>query len=131
MTDTDSVYRDAMHPKARRGSTSTSVAAAIDATPGAPTMTDRIWTLYADGPASPEEIHARLAAEEPEGRRVLLTSVRARICGLHKAGRLRDSGQRGLGESQRSKVIIWRRSTPDEYSQHLAREAAEAEVPNA
>lgn len=121
MTD---IYTDAMRPKARAGSTSTSVAAAIDATPKARPMIERIWTIYAEGAFTPEEIHGRL---EADGDRPLLTSVRARICGLHKAGRLIDSGERGLGESHRSKVIRWRRTTPAEFSAHVAREEAKAE----
>ena len=113
-----SIYREAMRPKARRGSKSTSVAAAIDATPKAPTMTDRIWAMLEHGPLSPEEAHAKLEAED--GGRVLLTSVRARMCGLHKSGRVVDSGERGLGESQRSKVVRWRRATAEEYSSWVA-----------
>lgn len=123
---TASIYTDDMRPKARTGSTSTSVAAAIDATPKAPAMVDRIWALYETGAHTPEEIHA-LLQQDSEGP-VLLTSVRARICGLHKAGRLIDSGERGLGESNRSKVIRWRRTTAAEFSEHIARKAAEAEA---
>lgn len=116
--------KDKMRPLARRRSTSTSVAAAIDATAKAPNMTEEIWPMFADGPLSPEDIHARLTAN---GERVLLTSVRARVCGLRRAGRLVDSGERGLGESQKSKVVRWRRSTPSEMSDYLAKTAAEAE----
>ena len=118
------VYNDeTMFPKARTGSTSTSVAAACDARKTAPTMTDAIWALYQDGPHTPEEIHARMIAA---GERVLLTSVRARICGLYKAGRLTKNGDKGLGESQRSKVIRWRIATPDEYAEAVSKlEAAQ------
>lgn len=121
-----SIYRDEMRPKARRGSKSTSVAAAIDATPQAPNMTDRIWSMLERGPLTPEEAHAKLQAED--GGRVLLTSVRARMCGLHKSGRVVDSGERGLGESQRSKVIRWRRATPEEYSSWVAARPVEGEA---
>jgi hypothetical protein len=117
-----SIYRDEMRPLARRGSTSTSVAAAYDAKPKAPAMIDRIWSIYQTGSFTPEEVHAILERSE----RCLLTSVRARICGLHKAGRLADSGERGLGESQKSKVVRWRRTTAEEYAAHLARKQAEA-----
>lgn len=122
---TVSIYTEDQRPKARTGSTSTSVAAAIDATPKAPAMVDRIWSLYETGAHTPEEIQV-LLQRDSEGP-VLLTSVRARICGLHKAGRLIDSGERGLGESNRSKVIRWRRTTPVEYAAHVARKAAERE----
>lgn len=117
-----SVYDpETMTPRARRGSTSTSVAAAIDATKRAPTMTDLIWAIYQDGPHTPEEVHAKLSRN---GERVLLTSVRARICGLHKAGRLANSGEKGLGESLRSKVVRWRMTTPQEFSEAQARREA-------
>lgn len=127
MTEAVSIYREEMRPKARTGSTSTSVAAAIETTAKAPALIDRIWTLYGDGPASPEQIHAKLEAEAEDGRRILLTTVRARICGLHKAGRLIDSGERALGESLKSKVIVWRRTTPEEFAAHVAAKAAEAD----
>lgn len=122
-TVTGSVYTQDMRPKARRGSTQTSVAAAIDVTPKAPKMTDRIWAIFGEGAFSPEEIHARL---QRDGVTALLNSVRARVCDLHKGGRLIDSGQRALGESRRSRVIRWRRTTPEEYSAWVARRDAEA-----
>lgn len=113
-----SVYRDHMRPLARRGSKSTAVAAAIDATKKAPSMVDRIWSLLQDGPLTPEEAHAKLEAEDDA--RVLLTSVRARMCSLHKAGLVVDSGERGIGESRRSKVVRWRVTTPEEREAHAA-----------
>ena len=114
-----SVYDpDTMTPRARAGSAQTSVLAAIEVTPKAPSMTDRIWALYATGPHTPEEVLAKLEAED--GRRHLLTSVRARICGLHKGGRLRDSGERGLGESNKSKTVRWVARSPQEYAEWLA-----------
>jgi len=109
-----------MTPQARSGSAQTSVLAAIGATAKAPKMTQRIWGLLQEGPLTPEEAKAKLAAE---GDRVLLNSVRARICGLHKAGRVKDTGERGLGESQRAKAIRWRASTPEEYADWLAAKA--------
>jgi len=112
---------ETMRPRARKGSAHTSVAAAIDAEKAAPRMTDRIWAIYQTGPHTPEEVHAKLSTEG----RVLLTSVRARICGLHKAGRLIASGEKGLGESLRSRVIRWRMSTPSELADFLARREAE------
>lgn len=115
----NSVYDpDTMTPRARAGSTGTSVLAAIEVTAKAPTMTDRIWGIYATGPHTPEEVHAKLEAED--GKRHLLTSVRARICGLHKGGRLRDSGERGLGESNKSRVVRWIARTEREYAEWLA-----------
>lgn len=114
-----SVYdHETMMPRARTGSAHTAVAAAIDAGKTAPNMTDRIWEIYQTGPHTPEEVHAKMTAD---GERVLLTSVRARICGLHKAGRLIASGEKGLGESMRSKVIRWRITTPAEFSEALAK----------
>lgn len=90
----------------------------------APKMLDRVTALLAEGPASPEQLHAKL---KRQGVSALLTSVRARVCQLHKQGRVVDSGARGLGESGNCKVIVWRLSTPDELSLNLARRAAEAE----
>lgn len=114
-----SVYdHEAMRPRARAGSTQTSVLAAIEVTPKAPRMIDQIWSILSEGPATPEEVHAKLEAQNE--KRVLLTSVRARICGLHKGGRVRDSGERGLGESLRSKVVRWRVSTAPEFAEWLA-----------
>ncbi len=119
-----SVYRETMRPLARCGSKSTSVAAAIDATAKAPAMVDRIWALLQNGPLTPEEAHAKL--EEEDGARVLLTSVRARMCSLHKAGRIVDTGERGLGESRRSKVVRWRIAMPGEQAAYVAARDAEA-----
>lgn len=113
---------DTMTPRARTGSAHTAVAAAIDATKTAPTMTDRIWEIFQTGPHTPEEVHEKLSREG----RILLTSVRARICGLHKGGRLIASGEKGLGESRRSKVIRWRVTTPAEMSEAIAKREADA-----
>lgn len=100
----------------------TSRAAADFVAPTAPRMMDRIEAhLRAHGPATPEEITAGLARP---GERLLLTSVRARVCQLRNLGRVVDAGSRGLGESQRCKVIRWRCATADELSLFLARKAA-------
>ena len=113
-----SVYDpETMTPRARTGSAHTAVAAAIDATKTAQTMTEKIWPFFLEGPHTPEEVHAKLIAN---GEKALLTSVRARICGLHKAGKLRASGEKGLGESMRSKVIRWVRATPEQEAAYLA-----------
>ena len=90
----------------------------------APRMLDLVTGLLAEGPASPEQLHAKLKGQ---GVSALLTSVRARVCQLHKQGRVVDSGARGLGESGSCKVIVWRLSTPAEMSLHLARAAVAAE----
>lgn len=109
-----------MTPRARSGSAQTSVLAAIEAKAKAAAMTQRIWGLLQEGPLTPEEAQAKLSES---GERVLLNSVRARMCGLHKAGRVKDTGERGLGESQRAKAIRWRASTPQEYAAWLAARA--------
>lgn len=88
----------------------------------APKMLDRIIeSLRRDGDASPEQLHERLARQ---GVRSLLTSVRARVCQLHKQGRVVATGRYGLGESGTCKVIIWRLATPEELSLFLAQKAA-------
>ena len=107
---------ETMTPRARTGSAHTAVAAAIDAGKTARTMTDRIWEIYLTGPHTPEEVHEKLSREG----RILLTSVRARVSGLFRAGRLIASGEKGLGESMRSHVIRWRIATPAELSDAIA-----------
>jgi hypothetical protein len=117
------LYPDA--PGFRPDSAETSRQAAAIVAPGAGKMLDRIEAyIRATGPASPEEITDAIALP---GERLLLTSVRARVCQLRALGRVVDSGERGLGESRRAKVIRWRVATPQELSLHLAREAADAE----
>jgi hypothetical protein len=92
----------------------TSRAAAEVAGKTAPRMIERVEAHLKDhGPAAPEEITAAIA--EPD-ERLLLTSVRARCCQLRALGRVVDSGERGVGESLRTKVIRWRLTTPEERS---------------
>lgn len=92
----------------------TSRAAAALVRPKAPTMLARVLELLEEvGPASPEQLHAALSAR---GERALLTSIRARVCQLHKLGRLVDTGDRALGESGHAKVIVWRLLTPEEQA---------------
>jgi hypothetical protein len=94
-------------------------------TPNAPAMLGRIEDRIRDyGPVSPEEITASF---QEDGERVLLTTVRARVCQLHKLGRVTDSGERGLGESLRAKVIKWRIATAEELALFAARKVADAE----
>lgn len=101
----------------------TSREAAIAQRARAPKMMERVLDLLEQGPASPEQLHAKLTED---GEYVLLTSVRARVCQLHKLGRVVDSGARGLGESRRARVIIWRLATPAEFAAfQAAKEAAD------
>lgn len=105
--------------------TETSKAAAEFVAGTAGKMEDRCEAfIRAHGPASPEEVVEGIALP---GERLLLTSVRARICGLRAKGRVVATDERGLGESGRCKVIKWRLATPEELSLHLARRAAEVE----
>lgn len=105
--------------------TETSMAAAEFVAASAGKMLDRCESyIRANGPASPEEVAAGIA--QP-GERLLLTSVRARICQLRGLGRVVATDERGLGESGRCKVIKWRAATADELSLFLARKAAAAE----
>ena len=57
------------------------------------------------GASSCEEVVGGLKLE---GLSLLLNTARARICDLHKAGMLMDSGERGLGESGKCRVVRWR-----------------------
>jgi hypothetical protein len=100
----------------------TSRAAAEYVAPTAGRMMDRIAAYLAKhGPASPEEITARIARPDEN---LLLTSVRARVCQLRNLGRVVDAGSRGLGQSRRVKVIRWRLASADELSRFLALKAA-------
>lgn len=77
------------------------------------------------GCASPEEVVAILRAR---GHFVLLTSIRARICGLRRMGLVVDSGERGVGESKRCAVIKWRLATPAEREAWEHAKAAERDL---
>ncbi len=57
------------------------------------------------GASSCEEVVEGLKLE---GLSLLLNTARARICDLHKAGMLMDSGERSLGESGKCRVVRWR-----------------------
>ncbi|WP_293679335.1 hypothetical protein [uncultured Phenylobacterium sp.] len=110
-------------PGWRAGSAETSRLAAEFVAPTAGRMMDRAEDYIRDhGPVSPEEIAAAIAAP---GERLLLTSVRARVCQLRNLGRIVDAGadKRGLGESGRVRVIRWRVTTPDERSRWAALKA--------
>lgn len=105
--------------------TETSRAAAEFVAPSASKMEDRCEAFIREhGPASPEEVVDGIAYP---GERLLLTSVRARICGLRAKGRLIATDQRGWGESGRVRVIKWRVATAAELSHFHALRAAEAE----
>lgn len=85
----------------------TSKDAAQTATAGAKGMAADVLALLQDhGPKSPEELVGLF--KEKLGKRVLLTSVRARCTQLFRLHKIEDSGSRGLGESGRCKVIRWR-----------------------
>lgn len=106
---------------ARRGSAQTAFDAADQVQPSVANMLTRCERHIAShGPCSPEEIHAAWSAV---GERVLLTSIRARVCQLHKLGRVIDSGERGIGESLRAKVVRWRLTTAEERAAFAAAKA--------
>jgi hypothetical protein len=109
-------------PGWRPGALETSRLAAESVAPTAGRMMDRVEAYIRDhGPVSPEEITAGLVRP---GERLLLTSVRARVCQLHKLGHLADAGRdkRGIGESGRVGVIRWRVTTPEERAERAAPE---------
>lgn len=112
-------------PGCRTGAPQTSLLAAMDAAKTAPRAVGLILAKLVDGPASPEQLQAAI---EADGYRLLLTSVRARVTQLKRLGRVIDSGERGIGESLRSKVIRVRLTTPAEMSEALARQAAITEA---
>ncbi|WP_296596482.1 hypothetical protein [Phenylobacterium sp.] len=105
--------------------TETSKEAAAFVAPHAATLEARCEAyIQAHGPASPEEVCAGIAAP---GERLLLTTIRARVCGLRAKGRVVESGEYGKGESGKVRVIRWRAATADELSLFLARKAARDE----
>jgi len=71
----------------------------------APTMRDRCLAALREigAPATPEMITHHLAAQ---GQTVLLMSVRPRMSELARLGKVRDSGQRGIGEGGH-KAVKW------------------------
>jgi hypothetical protein len=83
-----------------------------------------VLDLLSDGPATPEELQTKLQARR-EGR-VLLTTVRARVCQLRAQGLVVDEGSRGMGESGKVRVIRWRLATPAETLAFLAMKEAAA-----
>ena len=110
-------------PGVRANSTGeTAQAAAIAIAPLALTLQQRCLVLLSSGPASPEELKARIEAEL--GRVVLLTSVRPRLSALKALGLVTDSGERALGEGGRCKAIRWRLTTPEERVAEARRRAA-------
>jgi hypothetical protein len=92
--------------------------------PHAAGMCRDLLALLQDGPATPEELTEKMQARR-DGR-VLLTTVRARVCQLRAQGLVVDAGTRGLGESGKVRVIRWRRAEPQETAEFLAaKEAAQ------
>ena len=115
----------AYKPGHRSRAVETSLASAKDQEAKAPTMLAAVLAEMGDGLAySCEELTERILAT---GRKTLLTSVRARVCQLHKQGLVVDSGLRGVGESGTARVVKWRRSTSVEHARIVAeREASTA-----
>lgn len=112
-------------PTARRGSAETAFAAADLVKAKAPKMMARVEAyIAAHGPASPEEITEGIRNPDEH---LLLTSVRARVCQLRALHRIKDSGERSLGESLRAKVIRWTITSPVERSDFATRKALEDE----
>lgn len=112
-------------PGHRSRAVETSHASAKDQEAKAPTMLAIVLAQMGDGlPYSCEDLTERIRAI---GRKTLLTSVRARVCQLHKLGLVIDSGLRGLGESGTSKVVKWRLTTPAEHARIVAERASTAD----
>ena len=110
---------------ARAGSAPTAFGGADIANKTLTSMLARVANSLAEhGPGTCEEVTERMALP---GERLLLTSVRARVCQLHKQGKVVDSGTRGLGESLRAKVVRWRLATPEEFAAFHTAKKAEAQ----
>lgn len=76
----------------------TSFAAAVQIAPKAPTLRDRVLAEVGRGAGTPEDICARLGIDILAGR--------PRFSELAKAGKIRDSGARGVSRSG-GKAIVW------------------------
>lgn len=98
----------------------TSEAAAEFIAPHVAGLCKDVLAYLAQGPASPEELAAKFAAD---GRPVLLTTIRARTSQLSRLGYVTDSGLRGMGESLRVRVIKWRLNSRHEQQAYLAAKA--------
>lgn len=81
-------------------------------------MCAEVFGLIREAPSTPEELTAKL--QRRRDRRVLLTTVRARVCQLRAQGLVVDEGSRGIGESGKVKVIRWRAAEPAETAAYLA-----------
>ena len=119
------VPHEHLGPHARNDATGETSRLARDfIAPRAKTLRQHVLDAIEALPGTPEQIHARLGAA---GVRHLLTAVRPRCSELARMGLIKDSGERGLGESQRCKSIVWRATDADERSLWAARKAAERE----
>lgn len=92
--------------------------------PKAKTLRQHVLDAIEAEKGTPEQIHERL---QKAGVRHLLTAVRPRCSELTRMGLIVDSGERGLGESQRCRSIVWRASTPEERAAWAAGQAGGAE----
>lgn len=100
----------------------TSGAAAEFIAPFATGMCADVLALLKQAPATPEELTDML--QRRSTKRVLLTTVRARVCQLRAQGLVVDEGSRGIGESGKVRVIRWRPATPAETVAFLATKEA-------
>lgn len=91
--------------------------------PKAKTLRQQVLDAIEEQPGTPEEIHARLVKA---GVQHLLTAVRPRCSELVRMGLIKDSGERGLGESQRCRSVRWRATTPEERAAWEAEREVEA-----
>ncbi len=111
-------------PRYRHGSADTSAAAARKVAERAPTHFALILKALESGPANPEALVRRIAAE---GHSVLLMSIRPRCSQLaREMGRIIATPERARSEGG-CKSVVYRLATPGELSLFLARKAAEAE----
>ena len=85
-------------------------------------MCAEVLDLIRQAPATPEELTDKL--QRHSRRRVLLTTVRARVCQLRALGLVVDEGSRGIGESGKVKGIRWRAAEAAETAAYLARKEA-------
>ena len=108
--------------KGSRGGTAQDAAKAVK--PSAQTL--RLMTLQEieAEPATPEAVFARVKAR---GVQTVLGSIRPRTTELADAGLIINTGLRGLSESGKCRSIVWRRTSPEEQAEILARKAEAVE----
>ncbi len=106
------------------GETARDAARYIEAGGKAKTLRQHVLDAIEAQSGTPEELWARLKSQ---GVDHLLTAVRPRCSELARMGLIKDSGERGLGESQRCRSIRWAATNAAEREAWAAAHAAKGD----